>query len=384
VEAYADPFTGSLYDSSNADGGTNPPGGTDNQTNILFKSTDGGVTWNDVLEMPAAWTPIVMTSTPNGRVFLFSANGSQPTLWYSNLDTAGGTPSFSGPFNINYMVANPDGSSSPIPSGADGMAFAALEYKGTLGISRESTSPSDSKIRVTYPFVDQNGKTAMAIVGVSVAADGAMPVTVPLAIEEGMSNRSVLQTQIIDGADLTRNDALLAWIEASCAPALFTVTASSILGNSGPSCASPIQGTQVVRYAMLHDDTVSPPGYLSQSGGLARTVSPPSMTGHYTYGGSFCDAGYRQGYFVQWSEGTPPEIRGQLVFDPTGNPCGAAPAPIQTPPVALTCAKINQLIAVLSEKKLNGTATPDQLQQLAQLMAEKQDGVCQPGQTEPQ
>jgi hypothetical protein len=88
IDGYVDPWTGHIYVTANAVGGPVIDYTTGREieghavTHFLFRSTDGGASWNAVHEF-GAWTPIVVSSTPNGRVFLYSVIGDQPSLAYS-------------------------------------------------------------------------------------------------------------------------------------------------------------------------------------------------------------------------------------------------------------------------------------------------------------
>lgn len=62
-------------------GGVDANGCPKYQDGVLFRSSDGGFTWNRVV-VPSGWVPMMMSSVP-GRLFVFACIGS-PYLWWSD------------------------------------------------------------------------------------------------------------------------------------------------------------------------------------------------------------------------------------------------------------------------------------------------------------
>jgi hypothetical protein len=280
IEAYVDPWNGKIYVSMNAAGGpivdynTWKQTASDDWTNYIVQSSDGGRTWQ-LIHTLSAWTPMVMTSTSNGRLFIYSVIGSQPTLFYSLLNSQ--PMKFSGPVNINYNVA--DGNSVvPLPASVDPM-YSELVYKATNSISRISVNGASSKVRLSYQWLDKNSRTAVAVVRVEVPNDTTPPIVTPLSIfQAANTGNSILSTTFVDpdpaGATTAEaNISLLYWVEGS--------TDSTREG--------------IVRYSMFRGDSN---GTAPQT--LGGPYKPVWSVAHYLYGGSFLYPNGDLGYLAQW------------------------------------------------------------------------------------
>src|SRR5205823_10226703 len=89
-ELYVCPFTGYVYLTSRVTSG--PYGPLDpidtgvvprRDTYLLFMSRDNGQAWDLISEDLPAVEPLIMTSTPDGRLFLFQIVGWQPTVYFT-------------------------------------------------------------------------------------------------------------------------------------------------------------------------------------------------------------------------------------------------------------------------------------------------------------
>ncbi|MEQ1827133.1 MAG: sialidase family protein [Pirellula sp.] len=299
IEGYADPWNGHVYLSCNAAGGpvvdysTGAVVEPETHTHYVFKSTDNGETWQSILKFDAA-TPIVMTSTPNGRFYVFSVmevgtppnNHYQPTLFYSL-----NGPMFSSGKPVYYQV---DGgvTSIPVLVGADPM-YSHFVYKATNSISRISTDTTSSRVRLTYPWVNANGRTAIAVINVEVPNDFAAPVVLPVAMFQAIdSSCSVLASSFIDpdatgAVNWKSNTAMLYWIEGS----------------------TDVAKESYVRYCVFHGESgYSPPAII---GGPSK---PTVSSGHYTYGGSYTHSDGSLNFLPLWVEAG--GIRANLVTVP--------------------------------------------------------------------
>jgi hypothetical protein len=275
MEAYADPYTGYVYSTSSATGGAlfdssgkQVEGRAD--TTMLWRSTDSGKTWEMIFEF-GAWTPIVMTSTPDGRLYLYSCVGLQPTLWFGQ--PMGGTSmSFHGPFNVGL---------TNVPVGADDL-YGALVYKATNSIARVSADASGSKVRISYPYQNSDGRTSVAFANVTIPAGAAATPQATLAwAVDPAKGATILASAFIDGdaaaAAMKSNTALFYWIEGS-----------------GTAGASPPDGSaRVMGMLFRGEHEVSDPIEIGTS------FSPNYSQGHYTGSGSFVELG-RQKFFVHW------------------------------------------------------------------------------------
>lgn len=76
-ELYVDPFQSRAYLTVRATGAVN-------HASLLFRYEDGRWDTDEPVEIGREWSPLVMTSTPDGRLFLFQCFGEQPTLYWSD------------------------------------------------------------------------------------------------------------------------------------------------------------------------------------------------------------------------------------------------------------------------------------------------------------
>ena len=287
VEAYADPFNGDLYVNVFAAGGfeidyaTGKPKSVTNTANILFKSLDGGRTFKQILKF-YAWTPVVMTTTPDGRLWLYSVDGinatqSVPRMIYTTKND-GLSVEFSKSFDVK--VANVYGGGTPL--------YGALVYKGTNSISRASVDASTSQVRISYNVVDSKNREALAIALVSVLPSKEEPVVKGHGLIHGKGDREILASSFIDGdADgvkVSPATAALYWIEGTG-----TVDANGIFQNDGEMqvCARLYKG-----------DWAN-----SVTADVSGVTLPNANVGHYLGGGSFVEGG-RIKFAPQWTDGS--------------------------------------------------------------------------------
>ena len=291
IEAYADPWNGNVYVSMNATGGPTVDYRTwrelepSAQTSLIFESSNGGRTWKQIQKLDNASTPIVMTSTPNGRLYAYTVIGAQPTLFYSLLN-ARPAVRFSQPIAVNYKQ---DG--IPLPAGADSI-YGELVFKYTNSISRISTDATTSKVRLSYQWMDGNGKTAIAVLNVEIPNDAVTPIVTPITtFQAADSSTSTLASSFIEDPNSTMairlNTSVLYWIEGSTDPAK----------------------NAFARYSILRGET----GYTSPDN-LGGPWSPTGSAGHYMYGGSFSSPDGTLNFLTQWAE--PGGIRANIVIVP--------------------------------------------------------------------
>jgi hypothetical protein len=137
-ELYACPFTGNVYVTERVLSGPYCPGGAGAPTtrideNLLIVSTDQALTWQLAKSGLPAASPQVMTSTPDGRLFLLSNEGAVvPTLRFSQPMTAGGIPSMSLGADVSFKE---NGVAVPV-SNADGLRGKLMVLSDTnLGLA---------------------------------------------------------------------------------------------------------------------------------------------------------------------------------------------------------------------------------------------------------
>jgi len=278
VEAYADPFTGYIWVTANAAGGpivdyaTGKVKEEGKGSNFVWVSMNEGRDFHAVLEF-GAWTPMVITSTPNGRIYVFSHIAAQQTLFYKLLSSQ--KIKFSSGKPINYVS---NGTAIP---GAGDDAYGTFVYKDTNSISRISTDASSSKVRLAYQFVDNHGRTAIAVVKAEVPANDGNPIVTPIrTIRASSSARSTLAMAFVDpDAAIVKqtksNTAMLYWVEGA-------------LDKTVPSLA---------RYTLFSGD-----GDFSPVGTLSDSWTPTTSIGHYMTGGSFLGTSKKPSFVAQWAQ----------------------------------------------------------------------------------
>ena len=289
VDAYADPFTGHIWVSANAAGGPIIDYATGQQkeaakgSNFVWVSMNGGRDFHEVLQF-GAWTPMVMTSTPNGRVYIFSGIGNQPTLYYTLLNKTGTKIQFSAAKSINYVE-----NGKALPGGVDD-PYGQFVYKFTNSISRISTDAKSSKVRLAYQYVDQNGRTAIAVVKAEIPANDGDPIVTPIrTIRASTKAQSTLAAAFIDPDAATvnttkSNTALLYWMEGS-------------LDATVPSQA---------RYILFRGDKDFTP-----AAKLSGSWTPTTGIGHYMAGGSYLGPNNKPAFVAQWAQ--PNSINANIV-----------------------------------------------------------------------
>lgn len=318
LEAYVDPFNGNMFVTVNAAAGVADANGktktqldgnkktTDQQVynHFLFKSSDNGKTWQKIHEY-GAWTPIVITTTPNGRIYLYSLMGETPMIAYSTL--ASGNTKFTEFKKVNYKLFN----LADIEGGVNGVYGCAM-YKPTNSISRVSIDTNSSKIRISYPIVNGYNHTGVAIAGVEVSDTGA-PVTTPLALVYGqdMTKQSIMSSQFIEpDADIAAksNKAAFYWVEAEATSKNPEITTGAD-GKEKLDCFA-FSGKASANYVIINSE--KPMGilkgkFLSKTGSGDRFFNVANMNdrgryfGDYAYGGSYFANG--RSYFLgQWRE----------------------------------------------------------------------------------
>jgi hypothetical protein len=383
IEAYTDPWTGHLYFSTFVAGGPKidfqpgPNYGTkienSKSTHFLLRSTDGGNTW-ELLQKLTATTPLVMTSTPNGRLYVFTVRGSKPLLYYSLLDKSGfqmsaakvvwaqvpgedGKPKaltagvdrrdlfywedvpgadsdklrdflyqhYHLPFvKTAAITKSSDGSEIRLSEGifeirlvlnnvipadahrvkvflqtneADNLFIAKdngkhqvrwsiyrqLVYKDTNSISRITTSGSASKIRLSYQFVDDNHKTAVAVVRADIPNDSAEPKVALLGTYHALDpSASILSASFIDpdppsilktGPSVRANAAVFYWVEGSTDGGVHAYARYSVFTGESRGTAPAI---------------------------LGGPWNPTASTAHYMYGGAYSMPDGSLSFLAQW------------------------------------------------------------------------------------
>lgn len=194
----------------------------------VFMSPDTGANWNPSGIRLAASTPVVMTSTFNGRLFMLQPGGQWglvPTLHYSD-DNGASLASVAGGYDISY----------PNPQPGEPTKFQLSQLKGQVTGVGEANSANISLARTgknavlaVYPAVEVaqvNGKLVMrqvaAVVWVVTKDKNEAPNVTPVKIIRAQAaDGSVLMPTFIqdDRPDPSIRTNLLYWVETTSQPA---------------------------------------------------------------------------------------------------------------------------------------------------------------------
>jgi hypothetical protein len=302
-ELYVCPFTGNVYVTTRVISGPYYDKAPHTDGYFLWMSRDGARTWENVRTDLPQWEPIVMTSTPDGRLFLFQCSGSQPTVYFTAAPVGPGKPELSPGYPV-YDVQ--DG--KQVPANGDGANTITFGV-ATPAISRISTDGRSSKIRVAYQATNSHGRQEARVLRVEVRDPNAAPAVTPIRAvrPEHDSDYSVMHFTFIEPdyielpANTPSNASVLYWIE------------SPRQGLANPAISA--------RYMIFEGDyNTSCPGHLLVKAGAPRTWSTPVHPGHYL-AGAFC---YRSGtlqYLAPWSE--PDGLKTNIVSLPYARPSGS-------------------------------------------------------------
>jgi hypothetical protein len=163
--------------------------------------------------------------------------------------------------------------------------YADRVYKACNTISRVSGDASTNVVRISYPFVNANGKSAVAIANVSTEAGDAQPKVAAHGIIKGGADRSVLCSAFVDGdrtvADSGTQIAAFFWVEG---------TGTKTLPGAEPD------GEAVVKCRIYKGETVT-----TNDVTLSAKHGPNISAGHYMGGGSYTHLGKAK-FFLQWPE----------------------------------------------------------------------------------
>jgi hypothetical protein len=321
TEVYSCPFTGYVYLTTRIISGPYyhrpdnyiAPG---RNAYVLFYSTDSGQTWQPINKEFPGCESLVMTSTPNGRLFLFQVC-SDPLVYFSTQPVnAAAIPEISPGYPVHYMEGN-----VPIPAALDRnddttdprdsrYAYEVAQHSITYApaISRLSADKSSNKIRVAYQALNTSGRQEYCIVDVDVQNPNQVPVITPLRIirAENPNDYSALFGTFIDPDYIDMPDGLISnlsvfyWLEAP---------------RKGLSSKQ-----YAIRYIALEDDHSSDPAYLSVKDSNPRTWATRQDIGDYMTGGLFWKDNTLN-YLAQWVE--PDGIKANIITLPYQPPIGS-------------------------------------------------------------
>jgi hypothetical protein len=292
TEMYRCPFTKNIYVTTRIISGT----GLDNT--LLFYSQDDGKKWKLLKDDLPGWSPSVMTSTANGRLFVFLEYGSTPVLYMTHRDAISNELRMD---NTSFQVY-----SNHLVNGTKvnvSVAFPpARAYKidqlgvGTHSICRATGSNKNvnDAVILAYqaadPGNDSNQVYEIVMVTFKTKDQHVLdlsPSVLPLATikAEDPVNYSVMHGTFIEPDYATVPDsvtsplAMFYWIEA-------------------PRDAAK---KSKIRGAFVKGFSSSKPFYLSLKDNLPRTVATPVHVGDYMKGAFYWYNG-RYHFVAQWPE----------------------------------------------------------------------------------
>ncbi len=310
TEIYACPFTKHLYVTTRVISGPYKSATVtlpQQNTALLLYSKDNGKTWEAVKEDLPAWSPIVMTSTRNGRLFLFHLIGSAPTIYFSKAPvTPGIKPQMSQGYPV-YAVENGVNVQNATVNGSMVDLFLQLFHPS---VSRVSTDTASSKVRAAYHAVNTNGMQETRVITIDVQDPNKAPVVTPVRTVRAQNPKdySVLYFTFIDPdyVDLSvaapSNISGAYWIEAprvGLTDKKYAVRGMFFEGDYNSSC----------------------PAALSVQDDQPRTWSTRQDLGDYMSGGFFWKDN-NLNYLAQWVEptGIVANVATVPYRGPSGNP----------------------------------------------------------------
>jgi len=297
TELYSCPFTGSLYLTTRVISGPYRDLCPKLDRLLLLRSRDTGRTWELIRDDLPSWSPMVMTSTPNGRLFLLQCIGSQPTVYFStNTPRGREKPTISPGYPVYFTE---DGKPVAAAGGRDVDLFFQI---GHPTISRLSTDRATSAVRVAYQSCGPSNTQEARVISVEARDPSGAPAVGNIATirAEDPGSYSVMYFAFIDPdyVDMPRRVAsdtsVLYWLET-------------------PKKDLPGRRWSA-RYALFSRDTVvGEPGFLSVSRGRPRLWDRRQDLGDYMTGGFFWWRDTLH-YVAQWVE--PDGIKANIVSVP--------------------------------------------------------------------
>jgi hypothetical protein len=176
TELYADPFNGNVYLTTRIISGpfctdTNDPRShPDHDESLLLVSTDNALTWQVAQSALPNFSPLVMTSTPNGRLFVLTQTGP-PQLFYSQPLAPMQIPALGTGVPVSFK--DDTGADVPVSGPTSVDLFVQV---GFPSISRISLDHTTSKVRIAYQAKGATGQQEMRVVRVEVRPDTTQPV----------------------------------------------------------------------------------------------------------------------------------------------------------------------------------------------------------------
>ncbi len=320
TELYACPFTGYVYMTTRCKSGPYDTEPFRDQMLLLY-SKDFGKTWTSIKDDLPGLSPLVMTSTPNGRLFLFQIVSGIPKLYVTSpLLGSSAVPILSDADEVHYVENGANIAAGLVqgPTKTSPGDVVLLSRHSHPSLSRISIDTSSSKIRIAYHSLDANAIQQTRVISVDVKdkwinKSGLIPQTIfdpdlivkPLTTvrAENSQDYSVLYFNFIDPdyidmpTSVRSNTSVAYWIEA------------------------PKRGLTSQKYSIRYvvfsgEKDVTAAQYLSVQNGQPRTWSMQRDVGDYLDGGFFWHNNSLN-YVAQWVE--PNGIWANIVSVPYGD-----------------------------------------------------------------
>lgn len=277
TEMYACPFSGNLYVTTRIISGPYKKTGENQQnTMLLIGSTDMGKTWKLITTF-WAWSPAVMTSTPDGRLWVMQETGNNNTLNVSN-------PVGRFTLPTTFTKANPTYSGRK----TEGPPKVDMELKqGHPSLARLLKDPGGSAVLLSYQVKNEDGNQEFRIVKVVIDSKNQITdspagiITAQDPKKQSAMYGAFIQPELV-GEPESRysDDALFYWYDAR---------------KEAP-------GTYGVRYCIFRNGKKSTTGYLSTKDGKPRTWDQRKDPGDYMKGTSYLTSDGRVVFVPVWVE----------------------------------------------------------------------------------
>ncbi|MCJ7512179.1 MAG: NBR1-Ig-like domain-containing protein [Anaerolineales bacterium] len=304
-EIYVDPWTGRIFLTTGCMGGGYGSYAAFH-AGVIFSSTDNGSTWTAAADTLTRATPIVMTSTPNGRLYLAQCvyddaiQGYPTTLYWMDppwTAVEGGVQIFFGD------KTDPGSRCQQLPDASKaGSAAYTLSAKVIQArvlppsLSRVHSDALGDTLRIAFPAV-LNWRQVARIVNVHIGPDDSVVALPVRSIQAEDSAGDVILANFVetDRFQLKQetNPSMLYWLESNGAGQLFA------------------------RFALV-DDAVkwSPAGDLSRLGGVRDAWTPTGdFVGDYMKGAFFFQD-TQVNFLGAWSVQSKQQVRYNIVSRP--------------------------------------------------------------------
>lgn len=286
TELYSCPFTGNIYLTTRVIAGPWQKSDSKDDTELLIGSTDQGKSWK-LLKTFIAWSPIVMTSTPDGRLWLMQEVGNSNLLSYSKPMGRFELPQEFQSTGFTYK--------GEVTAGPDKVW---MELKqGTPSLARLMGSPSS--VLVSYQVKNASGNQEFRICKVSVdgvgkaASTEVAEVTAASKDDHSAMYGAFIQPELVgEGSGRYTDTTMFYWYDAA--------RDSSVKNRA-----------YAVRYMFFRKGKKAESGYLTRKSGAKRTWENPTNPGDYIKGASFVEADGRVAFVPIWVEAD--GLHGQFV-----------------------------------------------------------------------